>query len=119
VAEELLLGRVPPSLSLNPLRRIGLAVLKPFDELVGLVAGEPAPGLTLSKPHWTPRVSKIAMPGALNECKQLLHLPRRRRRTRLLSERHLRYYHPGRTRVQATSDSRTVAYHVGEQMFET
>ncbi len=56
-------------MSLDWLSRIGLGSLKPFDELVGFVASEPTAGLTLSKPHWTSGVSKIAMSGVLNESK--------------------------------------------------
>jgi hypothetical protein len=63
----LLLGGVPPTTNLEWLSRIGLGSLKPFDELVGFVAGEPTAGLTLSKPHWAPGVSKIAVSGVLNE----------------------------------------------------
>jgi hypothetical protein len=51
-------------------------------------ASEPASGLPLSEPHRTPRLSKIAMSSPLDESEQLLHLPRRRRRTGLLPERH-------------------------------
>jgi hypothetical protein len=65
------LGRVPPTINLDLewLSRIGLGSLKPFDELVGFIAGEPTPGLTLSKPHRTAGVSKISMSGVLNEGK--------------------------------------------------
>ena len=60
---------MPPTINLKWLSRIGLGSLKPFDELVGFIAGEPTSGLTLSKPHWTSGVSKIAMSGVLNEGK--------------------------------------------------
>ena len=75
------MGGVPPTMNLEWLSRIGLGSLKPFDELVGFIAGEPTSGLTLSKPHRTTGVSKISMPGFLNEGEQLLYLPRRRGRT--------------------------------------
>ncbi len=75
------MGRAPPILDGDWRPWIELRPLKPFDELVGLVASEPAARLTLSEAHRTTRISKIAMSGALNESKQLLHLPRRRRRT--------------------------------------
>jgi hypothetical protein len=50
-------------LDLGWLVRIRLAISKSADYLVGFVASEPAPGLTLGEPHRTPRVPKIVMSG--------------------------------------------------------
>lgn len=72
-SQELLLGGLTPSvpvarsMHLGRLPRIGRGVLQPGNELVGLIAGEPSPCLTLREAHRTSSVTKIAVAGALEE----------------------------------------------------
>ena len=62
--------------------------LQPLDKCRCFIAGELATSLALGEAHRAARVPEIAMAGFCQQAEELAHLTGRRRRPRLLAERH-------------------------------
>ena len=63
-------------------------VLELFDERRRLLAGELAAGLALGEAHGPPRLAEVGIAGRSQEHQQLAQLAGRRRRARVIAERH-------------------------------
>src|SRR5947209_14429592 len=67
-----------------------LLLLQRGDQRIGLGHGELPAGLSLGEMQRATGVAEVGVPGRLHELEQLADLPRRRRRSRWLPERHPR-----------------------------